>query len=721
VAVDGDRIYTVGESNGDVAVIARKANGAYDTTFSGDGRRDISISDGKDVGVAIVVLPDHRLRILASLDADNTSSTNTDVALVGLKADGTDDVGFGDGDDARITFPVGPIDDSPSRLALGPTGQLAVVGWWKDAGGKEDMFVSLRDSDGAAVPTFGNAGIKRLDRAGNLINDRGIDVAFRPNGGLLTLLQVATSADTNVNNYIAVLHAFDALGNDDTTFSGDGDLILTVGDPNTIPGGLLLYGGKVYATGSTKGTSDTDAFLARTEADGSGLVSRRFDMRGSQIPSSAALVSGGGDLDVLPGPEGPTLVVVGSTTYNSRTFWSAAGFTGFAGDLAQAGYGDVLIPTDEYGALLGVSPGDGFLAATGSLLNVNGNFDTSFGTIKLLVGADRRCDLTMQVAQPLELIYDGFGGVPATLRVTNTGTRACGGQITVPAPYALRGGPIATGAVAPGGTFTVATEISYSGPRRADDVLSVRVDSAEDGDATDNAAPINVLFRLCDLTLERSGSAARAPTEGGRRFEFTVRNVGSGTCRGIRLGVADGGKRIGAADRYTLERGRSATDEMRVKVAPGGSAGERVQLRFRVASDNDLFPENDFAGASPRLIEVGDSDARAAGARRFSGRASRGHGPAKARSLRVARVEIALKRLGGKCRWLRSDAPRLKRDGCGDRHWLRASGRRHWRYTLDQALPPGDYVLFTRAVLRSGYREGSFSAADRNKVKFSVG
>ena len=139
-----------------------------------------------------------------------------------------------------------------------------------------------------------------------------------------------------------------------------------MGEPSTIPGGLLAYGGRLWATGSTKVGTDTDAFLARVEADGSGLASRRFDMRGTQIPADQAVVSGGGDLDVLPGAS-PTLVVVGSTTYNSRTFWSAAAFNNFDGDLAQAGYGDILIPTNEQGALLGVQAAGDALAVTGSL------------------------------------------------------------------------------------------------------------------------------------------------------------------------------------------------------------------------------------------------------------------------------------------------------------------------------------------------------------------
>ena len=41
--------------------------------------------------MAIVVLPDHRLRVLASTDTLTSTAMNLDVALIGLNSDGTDD------------------------------------------------------------------------------------------------------------------------------------------------------------------------------------------------------------------------------------------------------------------------------------------------------------------------------------------------------------------------------------------------------------------------------------------------------------------------------------------------------------------------------------------------------------------------------------------------------------------------------------------------------
>jgi hypothetical protein len=725
IAVDGDRIYTVGESNGEVAIVARRSNGAFESAFGGgDGRLDLALGTGKDVGQAILVLPDRRLRILAAMDADTSSSTNNDIAVVGLNPDGSYDETFGV--HGRMSFPVGPIDDAPSRMIVDAAGRLAIAGWRKDANGKEDSFIAMVTAAGALDPTFDGDGIRTLDRAGGLLNDRAIDLAWRPGGGVVALLQVATNADTNVNNFITALHAFTASGADDATFSG-GDVVLGVGDPNTIPGGLLSFGGRLWVTGSTKVGADTDAFLARVEADGSGLASRRFDMRGAQIPAEQVVVSGGGDLDVLPGAS-PTMVIVGSTTYNSRTYWSAAAFTGFEGDLAQALYGDVLIPTEEYGALLGVAAADGALAVTGSLLNVNGSFDTSFGTFRLLVDADKKCDLAIEVPQPLEAEFDGTRPLPATVRVTNAGTKACGGVITVPAGYELRvggvGGPIPTGPLGPGETFsTTGAQLVYLGARRREDTIDVKVTATGDADATNNARRLHILFRYCDLQLRPVKPRGRVPSEGPGRFEFDVRNVGSTPCRRVRVSPSAGARAAASPDRYTLAPGRSVSDEVAVALVQQARAGTKVMLKFRAQATGDVDAANDTAGITARVVRVGDSDVRHAGARVISGRARGGSGPGTKAQLRLRAVDVAVRRLGGGCRWLASSSVKFRKGGGACKRpavWLRATGTSSWRLALRGALPPGRYVAYSRARIGSGFREAIFTAKDRTKINFKV-
>ena len=720
VAIDKGRIYVAGESENNVAIVARRGNGTYDDGFGLAGRVDIDVGTGKDVASSILVLPDGRLRILGATDADTSSSTNMDIALIGLNADGTPDTTFG-GEDGIVTFPIGVIDDTPSRMVAGENGRLAITGWRKDADGKEDTFVAILDSAGVLDPAFDEDGIKTLDRGGDKKNDRGIDIAWRAGGGLLLLQQVATNPDINVNAYAAVLHALDAAGADDPGFSEDGDHVLAVGEPNTIPGALLEHGGRYWVTGSTKVGTDTDSFLFRTGLDGTGEAFRRFDMRGP-LAADTALVSGGGDLTVIEG-DTPTLVIVGSTTYNSRTYWAAAAFNDFAGELDKAGYGDLIIPTEEYGALLGVVPGDGYLAVAGSLLNVNGNFDTTFGTLRLLIDADKKCDLSLEVPHPLEATLTPGSGTGVTVKVSNRGTRACAGEIAVAPPFSLRGG-LVTNLLRPGNAFsTGGTELAYDGPiqREGDAYFTVRAPA--DADSKNDAARLHVRFSYCDASARVLGSPGYVPTEGRRRFEFDVRSHGTISCRNARVVGPRASSR-----RTTVAAGRSISDELSDAPAKTGKPGEKTTVPFSVRADGDVQPANDATTFEGTFVGVGDSNIRRANARSVSGRATPGRGPVSARARRVSRVDVAIQRVGGgDCRWLASARTgrfrTIKRSAyktCDAPVWLRAKGGRAWRLSLARRLPPGRYVAFSRAWIGAGFPEASFTRRDRNRVAFRV-
>jgi hypothetical protein len=90
----------------------------------------------------------------------------------------------------------------------------------------------------------------------------------------------------------------------------------------------------------------------------------------------------------------------------------------------------------------------------------------------------------------------------------------------------------------------------------------------------------------------------------------------------------------------------------------------------------------------------------------------------------VQRVEVAVRRLGGKgCTWLagtRLQTLKASKGRCTRMLWLRAAGTRSWSVRLRSALPAGRYEVRSRAVIGSGFAEGSFSRADRNLVAFRV-
>jgi len=79
----------------------------------------------------------------------------------------------------------------------------------------------------------------------------------------------------------------------------------------------------------------------------------------------------------------------------------------------------------------------------------------------------------------------------------------------------------------------------------------------------------------------------------------------------------------------------------------------------------------------------------------------------------------------GTCSWLDGPAPhfatRASDHGVCDRPiWLRATGFSHWAYALKKRLPPGKYVIYSRATGANGLSESNFTAADKNRVQFTV-
>jgi hypothetical protein len=711
VAVHGDRIYTVGTTGStgqDVGITARGMDATLDPTFDGDGKRTLSVASGSkaDFGMDIAVLPDGHLRVLARSDVSPSTTTvqNFDVAIVGLKPDGTLDTEFGTG--GKVTFQVaaGTAADTPRRMAIGPGGRIAVTG-----AANGDLFVALRDDKGAPVNSFDDDGVKLVNQGGGSVSDSGVDVVFRPDGGVMTLVAV----DSPVS---AFLLAFEDGGDPDLSFAG-GTLRLEVGGSETGAGGLVEHGGRYYVSGATRIGSDIDAFIARVGADGGGLQSRRFDMRGRVVLPGVAAASRAADLVAVPGvPE--TLVVVGSVTYtpeqsSTATDWAAAAFNGFEGDLAQAGYGDLVlsIPGDS-GLLAGAAGPDRSVAVAG----VHRQSDDDFGNARLLIDADKSCDLAVAVAEPAEIVFRGLAPAALTARVTNVGTRPCGGTLSLPAPYRMT--PVNTGSITPGVSVTTGSmPVAYTGARRAEDILSVKLAAAGDANSANNEAVAHVVFSFCDLTLEPVGRAGAIPTEGVRRFPVTLRNRGTIGCS----------VRIGSKPPYTLAPARSVADRVAARAPRGARPRTRVRVLLQAGAAGDVEPGNNAAAVSPVVVGVGDSDIRQYGARGFSGTARKGAGTLAADRLRVEHVDVALLRKGAKkCAWLRSPRGSFKAGearaggGCKGRRWVRAKGTKSWRLRLGERLPPGRYVLLSRATIGAGFGEARSSAADRNRVEFRI-
>ena len=492
----------------------------------------------------------------------------------------------------------GHDDELPTALAIAADGRLAITGATTSPGAR-DTFVAVLGADG--TPTaFGTAGVAVRD-AGAGSDDTGADVAWGARGPVALVETAVGPADRHT-----ALLAFTDAGADDAAFGGGtGSVALDAGGTDTTAGGLLAYGGRLWATGSVTVDVDVDAYLARVDGDGGHPVARRFDMRGSVFPASQQVKSVGEDLTLAPG-EPDTLVVGGSVFTDAGLEVAAAAFNLLDGELPALQMTELVIPVEGQGAAVGVAGGSGgavALTATArdfSLETNSGSDDLSIAMARVLVDAEKRCDLSLSVAAPLELVMRGLAPSSVTLRATNAGQRACGGTISVPAPYSLAPAELVTGKLGPGQSIALTPAIAYGAALPADGTLEFTLTAPDDAAKGDNVARLHVLFSFCDLELRRVETPRMAGFEGAQRYGFTVRNAGTTDCTRTAIAVGGSGRRALLTERYTVPAGQSVTDEVQVAVRrrtvrPGG----RAPITFAVATTGDVRLANNTQRAAP--------------------------------------------------------------------------------------------------------------------------
>lgn len=726
VATFGGRVYTVGwttvSNDISVLVVARHANGSYDTSFSGDGKLVLPVAaQGKaDYGRGIAVLPNGHLRIAGELDTSSTSTPSMEPFVLGLTPGGAVDTSFGDGADGVQILPVSPQDDAMTRIAVDAGGRIALSGYTK-AGGFKDTLVALLHADGSPVQSFGTNGLRVIARAANNWHDDAADLVFRQAGGLAILLRVCMDGNDTTCPAFPVLRGLRDDGTDDPAFGNAGEVVLPVEGSSVTPTGVLELRGRLWISGSAAmSATDGDGYVARVEADGSGLVTRRFDIRGTYTGTDMIDTSIG-DLAVLSGPP-ETLVVVGDSQIAQGTnYFSAAAFYGFDGDLATAVQGDVVLEASSALSLNSASAdGPRSFAASGLTLNQS-SIDLGLATTRILLDDDKKCDLALDVPTPLELTFVGRKGTAAQLSVENKGERPCGGDVTVNAPYKL-GRAVSTGVIEPGAKFvTDAVPITSSTIQRSDDVARFSISVPGDGDASNDVRGVRAVFSFCDLALRAVEKPATIPNEGGRRVEVSLRNTGTRTCRSVKFKVGNGSGE-GASKPYAIERGRSVSDDVNVSAQATAKVGKKATVRVSTASsDEDIASANDSIRLTARVVGVGDTRVRSAGATRISGSASGGKGTKADRNgIKLSRVEVAVRKLGSGCRWLSGKKfTNRKSSSCTPSGWQKASGTRAWSLRL-ATLPAGRYEVYTRAVTANGFKEGRFSTKDGNRRAFRV-
>jgi uncharacterized delta-60 repeat protein len=282
-------------------VLARlTAGGDLDTTFDGDGLKEISFSILWDsvLVLAAALQPDGKI-VLAGRCVSCISDGESDSFVARFLATGATDADFGSNGWAVFDAVEGGTDsDMAYAVLVQPDGRI-VVGGRSDDEGLPRPYVARRLATGGPDPDYaGNDGIRTLTALPEQwVTALGYDAERRR-------VVVATGDGTAQFPGVAALARLTESGSLDTLFSGDGILPLSPGGETYIGSVFVQSDRKVVGVGSNDpaGTQVSSFFLARATSgggldasfDGDGYKSIEFDLDDDGLDKGeAAALSGG--------------------------------------------------------------------------------------------------------------------------------------------------------------------------------------------------------------------------------------------------------------------------------------------------------------------------------------------------------------------------------------------------------------------------------------------
>jgi uncharacterized delta-60 repeat protein len=263
------------------------AAGDPDTSFDSDAFNLTNIENTTNDGQAwAMAMQSDGKMVLAGYAWAKTR----DFALLRYNANGSLDTSFGIG--GKVVTPVGTDDDFARAVAIQPDGKIVVAGYAK-VGGFERFAVVRYETDGSLDTTFdGDGKVTTTLGAGNAT---GFAVAIQADGAIV----VAGRAYNGSNYDVGVARYLDT-GALDTSFSGDGIVMTSIGTSHDFATSVLLQGTKIVATG--KAFMATDDLLAvrylsdgtlDTTFDGDGKITVDLGSAAHDLPGQGVLQTNG--------------------------------------------------------------------------------------------------------------------------------------------------------------------------------------------------------------------------------------------------------------------------------------------------------------------------------------------------------------------------------------------------------------------------------------------
>jgi len=588
--------YSQNSGNTDFSVVRLNTDGSLDTSFSGDGKALIPVGTGADYGYSVALQADGKIIVAGT----SVNSGANDFSVVRLNADGSLDTSFsGDG---KLLIPVGSGNDYGYSVAIQADGKILIAGFSAVGNGNDFSIVRL-NADGSLDTSFSGDGKAIIPASAS--SDNGYSVALQADGKILI-----AGSGSNGGADVCVVR-LNADGSLDTSFGGDGTVLIPVGSSNDYGYSVAVQAdGKIVVAGYSVNSGATDFSVIRLNADGS--LDTGFSGDGkTMIP-----VGSGNDLaySVAVQADGKILVAGYSVNGSNNDFsvirLNADGSldTGFSGDgkaLIPVGSGDdisrgITVQSDGKILIAGYSYIGSDTDFSVVRLNADGSLDTGFNgsTVNTLDGAPSYTengaavvlDANVQVFDTELSGANNFSGATLTLArhggangddaFSATGTL---GALTEGAALVVGGTTIGTVTSNSGGTLVLSFNAGAT-QARVNSAMQ-QIGYANSADAPPALAQIDWTFSDGNSGAQGSGGALAAtgsttvsitavndaPTISAPT-SFTVTEDVAGTIAGISFGDVDAGSATMTATLGVSSGTLAADTGSGVTVSGSGSA-----------------------------------------------------------------------------------------------------------------------------------------------------
>jgi uncharacterized delta-60 repeat protein len=238
----------------------------------------------------------------------NTSYAGCKIALARYSTDGSLDATFSG--DGKHMLRIGMLDTfSHGGLVIQPNGKIVVAGTACGPDQTNCNFAVLRfNANGSLDTTFSGDG-KVMIGFGSGRGDYATDLALQGDGKIVVAGSTLDSAETNCYTAVARLTSAGAL---DTTFSGDGKQTVNFGGTTCFSnnGGVAIDGNGRIVLGGYKATA-TDRYFTVARLTSAGALDTSFSGTGKKITN----VTGDGEVGSVVRVAGTRILLAGRTNF----------------------------------------------------------------------------------------------------------------------------------------------------------------------------------------------------------------------------------------------------------------------------------------------------------------------------------------------------------------------------------------------------------------------